>query len=164
MQRDTSLEIPWQWWVIHWYHEPFFDWTEMPFDVCRIDSVVVAQQAAHDEGKRRLILADPDPLSCQILRPADAAIGSNIDRGMPEATRRKHRNRDVGEAPAGYGDQRVGKWQFRNVELRIAEDADEELVEGGQRVANTTAMHSNAAVDERPDAIVVPGRDAELDG
>src|SRR6185312_16677897 len=55
-----------------------------PFDVGRLDAVLVLHDAALPDHGGDLIFRHADALALEVLRLGDAAIGADIDAGMAE--------------------------------------------------------------------------------
>ncbi len=72
-----------------------------PLDLLRPDAEFVAQHSLDEDDAGGVELRRADAFSDQVLRPRDAAAGTDIDARVPEHLRQRHRQAD--EAPIALG-------------------------------------------------------------
>ena len=96
------------------------------------------------------------------MRLLDLAVGAQIDRGVPENARWKHRNGD--EARVAFGAQDgVGRQRhFRAVELGVIEHAPERFARAQRQKGEIDAFDRHAAVDQRLRAVIAAAGNREF--
>ena len=103
----------------------------------------------------------PTTLPTQVLRAVDAAVGPDIDRGVTEQPRRKHRDADIGASALGHQVHRVRQRQFGDVELLVAEGAVERFLRRHRTADRLAALDADRAVEDRAGPVVIDAGDAD---
>ena len=89
----------------------------------------------------------------------DAGVGAHVDAGMPEQPRHERRNADIVRGSGRDGADVARERQFADVELLIAEGAEEDLLRIERQIGDRAALDLDAAIQDRAAAIVVAARD-----
>src|SRR5499427_2222782 len=66
-----------------------------PFDVVRLDAVLVLQNAPDPDVRGHLVFGQPDRPALEIWRALDAAIGASVDPTVAEQPRYERRNGEI---------------------------------------------------------------------
>ena len=132
-----------------------------PVHVLRGDPILVLKKAAKPHHRRHLVFRHADALALEIGRPCDAAVGADIDRRVAEHPRQEGRHRDVGRHAARQRDQVGAEADLGHLELAVEIGALEALLHRHGEVVDVAAFDADAAVHQRPHAVVVPGRDGD---
>ena len=129
--------------------------------------VVLLQDAADPDVGRELVLGHPDGAAGQVLGPGDVGPVADVDAAVPEAAGREDRDRDqrAGRAThwaAGQVGQQVGRQrQFGDVELAVAEHAEEDLFRVERDVPQVSAFDRHPPVGQGPGPVVRPAGQRE---
>src|SRR5262249_14771187 len=136
----------------------FFLTAAAPMDLLRQHAVFVLQHAAHPDHGGDLIFRPANPLALEIGPGADAGIAAHIDAGMPEQPRDKGWDADIGRIARGHGADIAREREFRDVELLIAEGAEEYLLGIERQVSGRAAFHLYPAIPDGARAVVIAAR------
>ena len=121
----------------------------------------VGENSADPDGRRHLVFRRADGAADQILRPFDAGGGVHVDARMPEEPRQENRDRHerriVGEERHDIRGQR----HLRDLELAVAQHAEEGLFHGQVQAGEVDAVGPHAAVEERAGTVVAPAREGQ---
>ena len=125
------------------------------------DAELVLQIAAEPQHRRHLILRHADALALEIGRARNAAVAADIDRRMPEHARQERRHRHIGRRAARQRDQVGGESDLGHLELAVEIGALETLLDRHGDVIDVAAFDAHPAIDQRPHAVVIPGRNGD---
>ena len=131
-------------------------------DVRRLDAVVVLQDGARPDVRGELILGDADLAAFQVRGLLDA-VGAHIDRGVSERARHEGRHAHIGEIALRGLHRRARQRQLADVELGMAERAEEDLLRLERHEHRIDAVDLHRAVGERARAVVIAHRDRQIE-
>jgi hypothetical protein len=108
-----------------------------PFDLGKVDAVLVAQQPADEDRGGHRVDRHADALALEILRRLDVLL-IDEDKAVPEHARGEHRNGDERTLPSDEARDVFGTGKFRSVEFQSCRHA----VENVARLSSTRKLRS----------------------
>jgi hypothetical protein len=129
-----------------------------PGDVGGRDTVLLLQDGARPHVRGQLVFRHADALALEIRGRADA-VGADIDRGMAEGARGKDRHADIGAIALGRLDGEAAERQLADVEIGVAEGAEEDLLGLESHEDRLHAVDPDSAVDQRANPVIVADGD-----
>ena len=104
----------------------------------------------------------PMRLALEVGRRFDAAVGADVDAGVPEQPRHERRDRDVMRVAAGERQQIAAHRDFGDVEFLEFERAVERFLRRQRDRGDVAALDRRAAVEQRRGAVVVADGQAQF--
>ena len=133
-----------------------------PVDVGGLHAVFVLQDRARPDIGGELIFGDADLAALQVRGLLDA-VGAHIDRGVAERARHEGRHAHIGEVALRGLHRGARQRQLADVELGMAERAEEDLLRVERHEHRIDAVDLHGAVGERAGAVIVAHRDGETE-
>jgi hypothetical protein len=125
-----------------------------PGDVRWLDAVVILEDAARPDVGRQLVLGEADAFALQVGGRLDA-VAADVDRGVPERPRYERWHADVGAGALRRLHRMARQRQLADVELGVAEGAEEDLLRRQRHVDWIDPVDLDGAVDQGPGAVIV---------
>ena len=134
-----------------------------PFDIAGMNAELVLQDAARPDRPGLLIFRHADALAPQIRRRGDAGVGAHDDAGVEELAHGEDRERNPAGVAARARDDERGHRHLGNIELGKAQLPPEHLGGMNHGRDKLDALRGDRSLDQRPRALVVGERNAQLD-
>ena len=130
-------------------------------DAIGLDAVLVGQNAAYPNRCGHLVLRHAHAFADQVFRLADTGLLRHENAGVPEKTRREHRDRHkrlgIAKARHGVGRQR----HLGHIEFAVAQLAEKGFLHRQVEEIQVDALGLDAAVHQGMHPVVVPARECE---
>ncbi len=130
-----------------------------PGDIGGFETVIFFQEKPHPDVSRQLVLWHADAFALEIRRGLDAAVVTDIDRGVTKRPRREDRHGNIGTGARSGLNAVATQRQLTDVVVGMAKSAEEDFFGILQHKDWINSVNLYFAVHQWPDAIVIAHSD-----
>ncbi len=133
-----------------------------PADLCKIDPIGLGQHAAGEDPGGLRPFGDADGLALEVFGRRDLAVAADIEGGMAQHARGKHRDADERRRALRGQRRELGERAFRDIPFEILEQAVEDFLHLEHDRGQRNAVRAHDAMDEVAHMLVVGDRQREM--